>query len=247
MTTSGIYVTTLTFTQLLTDAMVDLGILDAAESPSAAQVTVGMRKFNNLLFQLKGPKAHYLPSERGWTRETASMTPSASTAAYLLKPSGGQCNIQIPTEIITVLLRNTATSSDTVLSPMTHDEYRALPNKSQTGTPTRWFYEKHLADGTLYVDCLASSTIVSGYTFQITYRQPLEVVTTGAETLDLPNEWNRALTWNLAKELGTSYTVDNETWQRVVAMAAESLGISNNHELENQILFYQCKRDIDDL
>ena len=246
MTTSGVYVVTQTFTQLLTDALVDLGVLDIDESPSANQLAAGIRKFNNLLFQLKGPKTHFLPSERGWTRETGSLTPSASKAIYSLKPSGGDMNIQIPTEIMIVLLRNTSTSSDTPLKQITHDEYRLIPNKVETSTPTRWFYEKRLDEGLLHLDCYSNATIVSGYTFQITYRQPLEVVTAGSETLDIPDVWNRAYEWNLARELGPGFSVDGKTWDRVVALANESIGIANTHELENPVAFYQPGKDIDD-
>lgn len=246
MPTSGIYVTTLTFTQLLTDALVDLGVLDVDESPSANQTTIGMRKFNNLLFQLKGPKTHFLPSEKGWTREVVSATPSASKAAYSIKPSGGDITAQIPTEIIAVILRKTSDSTDMLLKEITQAEYLAIPKKVAVGTPTKWFYEKRLDQGTLYVDCYSSATVVAGYTFQITYRQPLEVVTSGGQTMDIPDVWNRAFEWCLAKELGPSFTVDDKTWSRVVGMASESLGIANTHEIENPVAFYQPGKDIDD-
>lgn len=246
MTTSGTYTVTLTFTQLLTDALVDIGILDAVESPDSNQTTVGMRKFNNLLFQLKGPKAHFLPSERGWLRESVSVTPSASLVAYALKPSGGQAAIQIPSEILRVALKKTSTSDEQALRPITMEEYHAIANKAQTGTPTMWAYEKRLDQVTLYVDQKCTATIVSGYTLEVLYRQPLEVVTSGAETMDLPFEWYRALEWTLARELAPGYTVDEATWQRVQQMAAEALGLSNNAELENAPAYYQCKKDIDD-
>ena len=243
MTTSGIYIITQTFTQLLTDALVDLGVLDVDESPSANQLAAGIRKFNGLLFQLKGPKTHFLSSERGWTRETASLTPSASKATYSLQPSGGDLAVQIPTEILAVLMRNTATSSDTPLTYMTHDEYRLIPNKVAVSTPTRWYYEKRLSEGLLYLDSYCSADIVSGYTFQITYRQPLEVVTDGTQTLDIPPEWNRAFEWNLARELAPGFTIDEKTWTRVVSLANEAMGVANTHEIESPPMFYQRGKD----
>lgn len=246
MTTSSTYVVTLTATQLVTDALVDIGILDVDESPSANQLASGIRKLNGLLFQLKGPTSHFLPSQKPWLRESVSVTPSASSVSYSLKPSGGAANIQIPTEIISVLLRNTSAATDTPLREMTSAEYLAIPSKSETITPTRYYYEKRLSEGLLYLDGKCSSDIVSNYTLEVTYRQPLEIVTAGTQTLDLPDWWNRALEWMLAKEMGIGFTIDDATWKRVVANADESIAIAGTHDLESSVAYFQPGKDIDD-
>ena len=83
--------------------------------------------------------------------------------AYALKPSGGQAAIQIPSEILRVALKKTSTSDEQALRPITMEEYRAIANKAQTGTPTMWAYKKRLVQGTLYVDMIESGKGVGGH------------------------------------------------------------------------------------
>jgi hypothetical protein len=246
LSTSGIYGTTLTVTQLVTDALVDLGVLDLEASPSANQLALGIRKLNHILFQLKGPTTHLTPSEKPWTREVASITPKATANYYTLAPTGGDEAIEIPTEVLALRLRHTATLTDQLLTPMTSQEYLALPDKTALSSPRRYYYEKRIASGVLYVDCYASSDVVSNYTLELDYRQPLEVVTAGTQTLDLPDWWNRAMEWLLAREMGPGFTIDDKTWQRVNALATEAMAMAGVHDLSSTIAYFQPGKEMDE-
>jgi hypothetical protein len=143
-------------------------------------------------------------------------------------------------------LRHTSTLTDTPLTEMTSAEYLAIGDKTAASTPQRYYYEKRIATGVLYLDCYASTDTVTNYTIELDYRQPLEIVTAGTQTLDLPDWWNRALRWLVAREMGVGLTVDDRTWQRVVAMSNEAMAIAASHDTENPVAYFQPGKDVDE-
>lgn len=242
MATSSTYTMTVTGATLFTDVLQDLGVYAPGETPTDDDMQHAKRKANFLIKQLEGPPNFMAPGERMWQREVGSLTPDATKNSYSLKPSGGDLAIQIPEEIISVVLRHTASGSDSVLKEMTYAEYQALGNKSSSVTPTRYYYEKRTTEGKLYLNGKPTSSVASGYTLQVYYRQPMEVIVSLADEFDIVPEYYRMLLWNLVRELAPTYGV--KATQDIKELARESAALANTFEPENQVLFFEPDREL---
>jgi len=232
MATSSTYTETRTATQLITDAHFEIGIVDAEEAIDSDHLEFGIRFLNDLIYQLKGPASGYAKSIKMWQLETASLTLVANQYSYSLKPSGGDLAIQIPEEIVAANMQVTSTTSDTPMNPMTLDEYEAITDKTETGTATRFYYERKTSEGTFKINKAPTSAIASANTIQLKYRQPIEIVSAGTNELDFPNHWWRAIKFQLALDLGCGYSIDEKTWQRVFFLTKQSMALTNIFDTE---------------
>ncbi|WP_213775117.1 hypothetical protein [Bradyrhizobium sp. dw_78] len=93
---------------------------------------------------------------------------------------------------------------ETPMTRMSRLDYRDLPNKSNVGEPTSFFYDPQLGLGQLYVwQAPLDNTDAVKFTW---YRQ-IQDFTNAADTPDLPQEWIGALIWGLALEIAPEYDV----------------------------------------
>ena len=204
MATSGTYTLSVTATQMVSAIMRALGVLDLDESPTANESSAVIQAINFWMFQKKAPPFHLNPGSMMWTRETADLT-LAAKASYDLKPSGGDCDIQIPVQILTATLKDTD-ANETPLSFMSLEDYQTLPKKNDTGTPTRIYYEKRIDTGKLYLDYIPSDTTD---VIDFVYRQPLEIISAGANEFDIEDYWYRAIRFGVALDVAGDFNVNN--------------------------------------
>lgn len=173
--------------------------------------------------------------------ETVNNTGGAEDYATIAGDSdqaGGGKDIPIPVDIISAVLRD-SNNNDTVMTPMLLQEYEALPNKtSNTGDPSKYYYERGLTSGVLYWDIIPSDTTK---TVQLVYLQILEDFDAAANTPDFPQEWYRALVYNLALDLmgldGKTPTVFQ------IKQAADSLFLAQSFHPEVSEDYFQPGRD----
>lgn len=237
MTTSGVYTEDRTVKVLFEDALRSLNVLEPDESADTDQLQICIRALNDLIYQFKGPEGPITAGMKVWQRERDSLTLSAKNN-FDLKPSGGDLDIQIPVEILFATLKNTD-SQETMIDPMSYLEYQAIGDKTAEGPPSRYYYEKRLEDkGVLYLDFVPSDTTD---TIELLHRQPLEIVTSKTETLDVEDYLLRAIKWNLAVEVGPIFV---ETIpQAVMTLASDSLAMAQTFEPENSDEYFQPGRD----
>src|SRR4030042_4678160 len=212
MATSGIYTLALTGTQMVEAILRVLGVKDLNDStsPSANEASCVIQGINMWLFQKKGPPHFVKPGEMMWTRETADLTLATagiSKVYYDIKPSGGDLNIQIPVQILTATVKDTD-GNETPLVPMTLEEYQIIGKKTDTGTPTRFYYEKRLSEGRIYFDVKPYTTTTD--VVDIVYRQPLEIITAGANEFDIEDYWYRAIKFGAALDVATEFNVNDQ-------------------------------------
>jgi hypothetical protein len=239
MATSGTYVVTKTFLELAKEIISVHGEQDWAEDADTNLVTMIRHATNAWLFQMKGPPHFLNPGEKMWQRETADVTLSAKIT-FDLKPSGGDCDIQVPIEIITATLKD-ASGNESQLFPMTLQDFQAISPKTQTGTPTRYYYEKRIDTGKLNLDFIPSDITD---VIDIVYRQPLEIITANGNEIDIDNHWYRTLKYCVAYDIaGDMNSTDAALLQYIKGQAQEAIALSASFSPENTNVFFQPDRD----
>lgn len=233
MATSGVYSVTRTAGHLIYDTMLLCNAIEAGETPSAQNYADIIRVLNDVISQWQGPENIFTPGLKMWTRERASLTLSAKLS-YSLKPSGGDLNIQVPVEIMSVLLRDTD-GNDVPLDEMTLGEYEAIPNKTNTGTPAKYMYEKRLTEGVLYLDIVPSDITD---TIQLLYRQPLELIENETQEFDIEPHLYRALKFNLAVDVWMMFSPGIAVPQSIVSMAGSSLALAQTFYPNNINVYF---------
>ena len=236
MTTSDVYTEDRTVKVLLEDALRSLNVIEPDESANTEQITICIRALNDLIYQFKGPEGPITQSMKVWQRERDSLTLTAKNN-FNLKPSGGDLDIQTPVEIMFATLKNTD-SQEVTLDPMSYLDYQAIGDKTAEGPPSRYYYEKRLDTGVLYLNFVPSDT---SDTIELLHRQPLEIVTLKTQTLDVEDYLLRAIKWNLAVEVGPIFV--ESIPQIVTNLASESLAIAQTFEPENSDEYFQPGRD----
>jgi hypothetical protein len=118
---------------------------------------------------------------------------------------------------------NFASAIDTPLIPLSRSDYMNLPNKTNTGILTQYFYTPLGGAnvlGQLYVWPSPPDTTNA---LRFTYLRPIQDFNNAANTPDLPQEWINCLIWNLAKEMAPEYGVNMDIYQIIDKRATETL------------------------
>jgi hypothetical protein len=200
----------LTAAELIEEARRKLGIHADEEALQAQELTTGLRALTMMLksWQAEGVMA--------WTLTEGSFALVESDADYVVG-SGGSFTT-VPVDILD--MRITRSGTDLPMHRMSREEYYALPNKTSEGYPTCWFYDRQRTGGTIYVWPVPDST---GGTLKFTYRRRIMDMDASADDIDLPQEWHRAIVYNLAMELAPGAgVVGTEDFKLVAGIAAQS-------------------------
>ena len=104
MGTSGEYTITVTALDVIKNAMLNLGALALGETPRGAEAKVGREGLNYLIKLWEGPPNFIQRGQAMWQREVGSLTLVADQNSYSLKPTGGDCDIQVPLEILSMVV-----------------------------------------------------------------------------------------------------------------------------------------------
>lgn len=198
MATSGSTDFNLVANEIIEKAFNILGVGSEGEAITARQYADG-RKSLNLLVKAWGAKDHL------WIRTAGSVTLVATQANYALATL---FSVK-PMRVLEVRRRVTSSSLDTPLDEMSQQEYLEQPNKTSSGPPNSFYYDPQRTTGTLYVWPTPDATIASTMTLQLTYFRRIEDFDASDNDADLPQEWLRALVWNLADDLEPEYPVND--------------------------------------
>jgi hypothetical protein len=225
MAASGVYVITKTGTEVFTEILQLIGKLGIGTVAAPEDLDIVKARGNEWLLQLNGPSNELRSGEMMWTRESATLPLSTSSAEYDLKPTGGDLDIQVPSEIISISYRD-SNGTDTPLESMTFREYGAIYDKSADGQPSRYYYEKRLSEGKLildYVPSIADSLIIR-------YKQPLELIDSYVNEFDIDPAWHRAFLYNVAIDVCPFFdiNVDDPKFKTVVTLGAQALTVVNS-------------------
>lgn len=145
-----------------------------------------------------------------------------------------------PLKIVDARRYNIASGQDTPISEtqgsmMSRLDYQAIPNKAQTGSINRAFYDPGRDTGYLY---LWQPVSVVRDLVKMTCHRPIMDFDAAGDTPDLPQEWFDAIVYNLAVSIGPEYDVPAERWTIVKTQAAEYLDDVAGDDREGESLFF---------
>lgn len=154
----------------------------------------------------------------------ASQSVTLTTAAsYTLSPVR-------PMSLETVRFKSDG--RETPMIQMMRQEYDELPDKTVTGQPTQYYYDRQREAALLYVWPLLASA--SGETLEITYWREIEDVDALGEAIDMPAEWYRAVIYGLAADLCDDFEIENP---KIEAKALMLLKEARGFDAEGSVFF----------
>lgn len=102
-----------------------------------------------------------------------------------------------PKDILSVRVENEG-GSVTVLSKMARDDYFKLNNRSASGLPRSWYFDRQRDNGTLYTYPVSTTGMDR---LRITFTREIQDFDVSTDTADFPPEWAQTLMWNLGVEI----------------------------------------------
>lgn len=110
-------------------------------------------------------------------------------------------------------------SSDVPIDVVSRQEYYELPNKASTGAINMVYYDPQLTTGKFHIWPTGDT---ADDKIEIDLMLPIEDFDSSNINADFPQEWLKALKWNLAADLGMEYGLDINK-QRYLDRKAEKL------------------------
>ena len=116
-----------------------------------------------------------------------------------------------PLRVVEARRYNVSSGRDTQLvDPMALLDYRRLPNKTQSGTVTQVCYDPSLTTGYLYLWLTPANL---NDLIKFTWWRPIEDFNAAGDNADLPQEWIRAITFNLAVDMSPEFSVPRDVME----------------------------------
>lgn len=188
------------------------------ENPSNSEAQYARRELDAML------KAWQAQQLLVFTRTAASLA-LTTAGVYTLDPVR-------PLRILSARLKRSGI--ETPMQELTRDEYDELPNKSSTGLPTTFYYDRQREAARFYIWPLLSSA--SGETIEYTYEREIEDMAALADTMDLPGEWWEAAVYGLAARLYDAIPVHPRP-NMLIARAEQSLRNAQAFEYDGSVYF----------
>lgn len=211
MATTEVY----TCLEVCTDALRKIGVVAADEAAQADEIETAGRALNRMLKAWQG-RGYNL-----WAVSSESVTATTAIEHSLTEAR--------PLEIQSI--RTKRGGIETPMRRMNREEYDLLPQKSVTGIPTQFYFNRQRDAATFLVWPIFAS--VTTETFEVTYIRELnDVVLT--DQVDVPSEWYDATIYGLAARLLDDYTINNPT---IVQRAEEELRLALAYDREGSIYF----------
>ncbi|MES1987323.1 MAG: hypothetical protein V4440_04700 [Pseudomonadota bacterium] len=199
---------------LITDVLLDMGVLADQETPTASQSVGALVKLNDLI------ESWNLDPQRVYGATERILPMVASQASYTIGV-GGDLNITRPNIVTAAYIRNTSytvpNQQDMPMALLTDQQWANLPNKFVTGTfpYAIWF------DNTYPLVTAHVSPVPTVGTYSVIFwDSDIDAILTLNTVLSLPPGYKRALKYALYIELAPSYQI--EVPQSIVTLAASS-------------------------
>jgi len=195
---------TVTGDEIIKDALRCLGVIASGENPTGQEITDGRRALNMMIKSWMGPESPLTSGLKVWQRSISTGIIPATMGAkisYTIGASGCDLTMQPPVQIIAMTAKN-SDGVETSLDPFTLQEYFAISDKTATGVPTKFHYEREYDRGVVYFDYVVEDT---SYTFPFLYLRELYDITSVEDDLDFPVHWYEAIKYHLAIRLAPEF------------------------------------------
>ncbi len=221
MSTSGSSDYTLNARQVAEFALDKMRAVGLGQNVDADDMTRAIRELNVMLkgWQTAGPNL--------WRLTEASQTLTSGNATYTLTATN-------PVTIVEARYRDTA-GRDMPMQELTRNEYLELPDKSSSGVPTCWYFDRQRDAGVLYVwPVLATATTQA---IRYSYVRRIEDIDDANNDLDVPPEYIDLIGYNLAARLLDNYGMNDGPSQRILQRAALLVQQAKDHDRESVVRF----------
>jgi hypothetical protein len=218
MTSSGTYNYSLSNADLLIEAYSRVGV--RRTSILAEHMKDGRNAINLAMVTFSNRQPNL------WTSEEQTISLVASTAEYDLPARSVM--------ILSCFIRtgSGATQQDRIAWPLSEFEYASLPNKTQEGFPTQFWFNRQI-DPTITFYLVPDDALTYTAHLQIV-RQLQDANLPGGETPDVPYRWIDALAAETAYRLSRIYAPDKEAMRK--QDAAEAWAAAATNDVENVAL-----------
>lgn len=173
---------------LLEDARSELGINADEEPLEDVDLQRGLRLLNGML------KSWQAEGLMVWALTEGSLTLLQGQEGYVFGAGGDF--VTVPFEITDC--RIDRAGSNIPMFRLSREEYYDLPNPTNQGYPTQFYYDRQRSGGTLHV--WPAPDVAAG-TLAFTYQRIVMDIDNGTNDFDLPQEWTEAIRFGLAKRL----------------------------------------------
>jgi len=137
-------------------------------------------------------------------------------------------------EAITSARRRDSSGYDTPLNELARSDYFNLSQKTVTGQPTQFYYDKRLSYGTFY---LYQAPDDATNTIKFTFQKMFFDFTSGTDNPDFPIEWAETLAFGLASRLTYDYGIDKTKAELIKRTADEMLRNLKGYDREDSVYF----------
>lgn len=215
-----------TVQDLITAAYRSVGIIGENDTPSTAQLTDGLLRWNTMMMNWMGWGVST------WARSSVTFSLTAGTQSYSIGP-GGDVDTSRPLRILEVY--RSSGGIDTPLFPYSKQEYYWLSNKTQSGIPTQWYYDQESPRGNLFVWPVPDAASLP-MTVTLDCEIPFQESTLGAVP-DMPDHWQEAAIYNLAIRLAVKYGRPIDP--NLNKLANDALELAKGQEYEEADIYVQ--------
>lgn len=228
----------LTRDEIIRAAFETIGVAVTNEPLDPDDVRVGQIALNVLAMSYKAYGLQLWKRGRYTLNDATTPALTAGTAAYEFGGAAGDFLLKP----MRILEAERVTDSDNISIPLTRlslEEYDALPDKTQQGTPLNFYFEPGRLTSKMYLWPTPDATWAAANHIDIIYQAAMEDMDVGTEEVDFPNEWYRALILNLAVDLAPKYGLEMRERQMLEIQAADALDLAKDYDVEDTSVFLQ--------
>lgn len=183
-------------TDIITEALEVLGVLEEGEVPNTDQTASSLRTLNNLIKLWSADTQIYAQNEY-------QLDLVAGTNTYAL----GVSNVgYIPNKILNATIIDTTNNQEIPVNPLTQEEWYSLTDKTTQARVTQYYFKRNPAgvSSDLYLWPTPADTT---YDLRLWIQYPLRDVTVGTDDVYFTPEWYLALSYGLAYLLAPKYGI----------------------------------------
>lgn len=195
MTVSAITTVNFTLNELIAEACDLIGVGSEGEALSA---DIYRRGKNSMTLMILSWNA----MENLWRKTLRTVTPLEDTASYVLTPK--------PLRVLSARRKLLTGGYETPMTEWSRQEYLDMPNKTESpSTPVNFYYDPQRDTGTLYVWPAPSTAVYPTISVIVDELRPMFQMDVSNQTLDMPQEWQETVVYNLASRLMLKYPVND--------------------------------------
>ncbi len=230
MTTSNITVYQIDRDAIIKSSLRKLAVLAQGQVPTTEDYSNASVALNMLVAEFR---THGMPL---WARKTYSFSPVASQQVYPIG-IGKAFNTAFPLHVLQAYRQDSTSSTKINMDVIPNFNLNLYPTSSG-GTPIQLSYQPFVNYGEISVWPVPDSTATSS-TITIVYQAPFQYFDTSTDTMDFPEEWYKALVYNLAMDLAPEWGIPLEDRQQLGREAKMHLDNAKDFGYEDGSVYIQ--------